>query len=170
MTLRDVFIKNVATVLMDETATIQIPNKMPLRVFGASWKTCKSDAFGSGSYANRILDTESRNASNAHSNGSMILSNDNAPNSPVDLFLTHSPPRVERAQDDCWRNRAYRMKDIVDKFRIPLHLSGHVHYARGAELHDNRKTVCINCATAQANRPVVIDYDVNQHHVVRVEI
>jgi hypothetical protein len=103
-----------------------------LRVYGASWDACEQEDF-------RQLD----HTRTHHDDASL------------DLLLTHGNPFIHGGGHG-WKG-SKEITRTVKRHNIPLHLFGHVHWGRGAQVLDD-VSVMVNCATTW-NEPVVIDWD-----------
>jgi predicted phosphodiesterase len=109
-----------------------------LRVYGASWDACEQEDF-------RQLD----HTRTDHDDASL------------DLLLTHGNPFLHGGGHG-WKG-SKEITRTVNRHGIPLHLFGHVHWGRGAQVLKKQRdatncSVMVNCATTW-NEPVVIDWD-----------
>jgi len=123
-----------ATLLQDEPISVAGGR---LRLFGASWEACEMNDFSS-------LEKYCTNSDNV----------------PIDILLTHLPPRVGD-----WTGSA-KLARLVRHLRIPVHLSGHKHRARGIREYDDYsiRHTFVNCCTRRS-RPVVLDWDYRQKFI-----
>ena len=79
----------------------------------------------------------------------------------VDVLLTHGPPELH-----CPRGAACPQVDLLyQRIEPKLHCFGHVHSQYGLKYHPKKKTLLVNAATTDVNKPIVIDIYPNKRDV-----
>eukprot|EP00980_Cylindrotheca_fusiformis_P001243 scaffold332_cov117-Cylindrotheca_fusiformis.AAC.3 len=158
LNLSDLFSKATAATngrlqfLQDELVTTKYHG---LKLFGASWASCEE-----GKFPQQFQE-------------------------PLDVMLAHVNPRIpnehfpttmDPKSKGGWRGKRELFQTVQDN-RIPLCLTGHVHWSRGAVQcsHDGtNNSTFINAATMKSqrkgvvmNEPVVIDYDLKKRRIIQ---